>query len=175
MSKTILITGSTDGIGLLTAKMLAEAGHTVLLHGRSEEKLVAASNEVGGKNKIYRADLTDMKDVQVLADAAEWIDYLPDGCALYDYSGRLVMPGFIDTHCHYPQTEMIASYGLQLLDWLRQYTFPTESKFAEREYADKIAELLELGPPRSLFPPHQPNGAGNIFFPKVAGFYVGAN
>ena len=55
--------------------------------------------------------------VQMLVDAADWIDLLPDGCALYDYSGRLVMPGFIDTHCHYPQTEMIASFGLQLLDW----------------------------------------------------------
>ena len=77
--------------------------------------------------------------VQALVNAIDAIDYLPDGSALYDYSGRLVMPGFIDTHTHYPQTEMIASYGLQLLDWLRQYTFPTEAKFAEREYADKIA------------------------------------
>ena len=51
------------------------------------------------------------------------------------------MPGFIDTHSHYPQTEMIASYGLQLLDWLKQYTFPTEEKFAERDHADQIAEF----------------------------------
>jgi guanine deaminase len=79
--------------------------------------------------------------VQRLVDARDWIDQLPDGSALYDYSGCLVMPGFIDTHSHYPQTEMIASYGLQLLDWLRQYTFPTEEKFAEREYAEQIAEF----------------------------------
>ena len=80
--------------------------------------------------------------VRMLVSAAEWIDQLPDGSALYDYSGRLVMPGFIDTHTHYPQTEMIASHGLQLLDWLQQYTFPTERKFAEREYADKIAAFF---------------------------------
>ncbi len=80
--------------------------------------------------------------VQMLVDAAEWIDMLPDGSALYDYSGRLVMPGFIDTHTHYPQSEMIASYGLQLLDWLEQYTFPTEEKFADREHADKIAAFF---------------------------------
>lgn len=80
--------------------------------------------------------------VQMLADAADWLNRLPDGCALYDYGDRLVMPGFIDTHCHYPQTEMIASHGLQLLDWLRQYTFPTEKKFADREYADNIAEFF---------------------------------
>ena len=79
--------------------------------------------------------------VQQLVDALDWIDHLPDGSALYDYSGCLVMPGFIDTHSHYPQTEMIASYGLQLLDWLKQYTFPTEEKFAERDYADQIAEF----------------------------------
>lgn len=80
--------------------------------------------------------------VQMLVDAPEWIDHLPDGTVFYDYSGRLVMPGFIDTHTHYPQSEMIASYGLQLLDWLEQYTYPTEAKFAEREYADKIAEFF---------------------------------
>ena len=80
--------------------------------------------------------------VQMLVDAAGWIDHLPDGTDFYDYSGRLVMPGFIDTHTHYPQTEMIASYGLQLLDWLEQYTYPTEAKFSKREYADKVAEFF---------------------------------
>ncbi|MDH3387505.1 MAG: guanine deaminase [Gammaproteobacteria bacterium] len=80
--------------------------------------------------------------VRQLVPAADWIDFLPDGSHLYDYSGRLVMPGFIDTHTHYPQTEMIASHGLQLLDWLQQYTFPTEMKFAEREHADRIAAFF---------------------------------
>jgi guanine deaminase len=80
--------------------------------------------------------------VQQLVDAPDWIDHLPDGSALYDYSGCLVMPGFIDTHTHYPQTEMIASYGLQLLDWLKQYTFPTEEKFADRDHAGQIAEFF---------------------------------
>lgn len=80
--------------------------------------------------------------VQLLCAATEWIDYLPDGCQLYDYRGRLVMPGFVDCHTHYPQSEMIASYGLQLLDWLEQYTFPTESKFADREHADRIADFF---------------------------------
>jgi len=80
--------------------------------------------------------------VRQLVPAVDWIDHLPDGSTLYDYSGRLVMPGFIDTHTHYPQTEMIASYGLQLLDWLKQYTFPTEEKFAGRSYADQVAEFF---------------------------------
>ena len=80
--------------------------------------------------------------VRALVNASDAIDYLPDGTALYDYSGRLIMPGFVDTHTHYPQSGMIASYGLQLLDWLKQYTFPTEARFADREYADRIADFF---------------------------------
>lgn len=67
MTKTILITGSTDGIGLLTAKTLAAEGHTILLHGRSAEKLAAASAEVGGTTETYAADLSRMADVRALA------------------------------------------------------------------------------------------------------------
>lgn len=52
----------------------------------------------------------------------------------------LLVPGFIDTHLHFPQTEMIASYGEQLLEWLENYTFPTERKFANPEYAELIAD-----------------------------------
>ncbi|MEL6951717.1 MAG: SDR family NAD(P)-dependent oxidoreductase [Pseudomonadota bacterium] len=71
MTKTILITGATDGIGLLTAEKLASAGHKVLLHGRSEEKLVKAAAKVGGTSETYRADLSKMDDVQALAKAVK--------------------------------------------------------------------------------------------------------
>lgn len=67
MTKTILITGATDGIGLLTAKMLSAEGHTVLIHGRSAEKLDNAAREVGGSSNIYSADLSRMVDVHALA------------------------------------------------------------------------------------------------------------
>ena len=69
MTKTILITGSTDGIGLLTAKKLAAEGQTVLLHGRNAQKLAAAEAEVCGRTESYRADLSDMGEVNALADA----------------------------------------------------------------------------------------------------------
>ena len=67
----------------------------------------------------------------------------------------LIVPGFIDLHVHYPQTEMIASYGAQLLEWLDQYTFPTETKFKDPVYARKIAsffldELLKNGTTTAL-------------------------
>lgn len=68
----------------------------------------------------------------------------------YDYSGMLIMPGFIDTHIHYPQTQMIGSYGRQLLDWLENYTYPVEEKFSSQEHSEKISkdfiyELLKNG------------------------------
>ncbi|WP_420861318.1 SDR family NAD(P)-dependent oxidoreductase [Algirhabdus cladophorae] len=67
MTKTILITGATDGIGLLTAQKIAAEGHTVLLHGRSAEKLKAAATQVGGTTETYSADLSKMDDVRKLA------------------------------------------------------------------------------------------------------------
>lgn len=67
MTKTILITGSTDGIGLLTAKKLAAKGHNVLLHGRNQEKLSAAAGEIGGNVETYQADLSNVDEVKALA------------------------------------------------------------------------------------------------------------
>ncbi|TVQ09213.1 MAG: guanine deaminase [Leptolyngbya sp. DLM2.Bin27] len=61
---------------------------------------------------------------------------------LVDHSGQLIVPGFIDTHIHYPQTGMMAAYGEQLLEWLDRYTFPTERKFADPAYARSVAELF---------------------------------
>ncbi|MBK6864955.1 MAG: guanine deaminase [Ideonella sp.] len=49
----------------------------------------------------------------------------------HDHRGRLVLPGFIDTHVHSAQIEVIASYGAQLLDWLETYTFPAEMRYAD--------------------------------------------
>lgn len=67
MTKTILITGATDGIGQLTAKKLAAAGHRVLLHGRSAEKLEATAKDIGGNTEIYVADLSNVDAVQSMA------------------------------------------------------------------------------------------------------------
>lgn len=69
MTKTILITGATDGIGLLTAQNLAAEGHIVLLHGRNPDKLKAAAAKVGGTTEQFIADLTDLGDVRAMAAA----------------------------------------------------------------------------------------------------------
>ncbi|SPH17522.1 D-beta-hydroxybutyrate dehydrogenase [Defluviimonas aquaemixtae] len=72
MTKTILITGATDGIGLEAAKMLAPKGHTLLLHGRNPAKLAAAAKTVmaltgAGPVETYVADLARIGDVETLA------------------------------------------------------------------------------------------------------------
>jgi guanine deaminase len=54
----------------------------------------------------------------------------------------LLMPGLIDSHVHFAQTEMIGSYGKQLLDWLNSYTFPTELQFAHQRYANEQAQFF---------------------------------
>jgi NAD(P)-dependent dehydrogenase (short-subunit alcohol dehydrogenase family) len=74
MSKTILITGATDGIGLETAKSLTAGGHQLLIHGRNAEKLAAtraALLQIGAAGEIetYQADLSRLVDVIDLADA----------------------------------------------------------------------------------------------------------
>ena len=56
-----------------------------------------------------------------------------------DYGQDLISAGFIDAHVHYPQTAIIASWGKRLIDWLNSYTFPEEMRFADRAYADDIA------------------------------------
>ena len=67
-----------------------------------------------------------------------------------DHRPHLLMPGFIDTHIHFPQAQVIASWGAQLLDWLNTYTFPAEARFSDTNHCKKIAsafidELLRHG------------------------------
>ncbi len=59
--------------------------------------------------------------------------------ARHDYGRALISAGFVDAHVHYPQTAMIASWGKRLIDWLNDYTFPEEMRFADPAYAEDIA------------------------------------
>lgn len=64
----------------------------------------------------------------------------PASATLHDHRGKLIVPGFIDSHVHYVQLDIMASYGRQLLDWLNEYTFPEECRFADLELASRHAE-----------------------------------
>ena len=59
--------------------------------------------------------------------------------SVHDHAGRLVLPGFIDTHVHSPQIDVIASYGTELLDWLTTHTFPAEARYADAAHAEAAA------------------------------------
>src|SRR4051794_2873573 len=100
--------------------------------------------------------LTFVSEPQGLDDAASY-RYLEDGAvviangkivALADFAGieiddaqvidhrpHLILPGFIDTHLHYVQSQMIASYAGSLLEWLNDYTFVEEQKFSQQGHA----------------------------------------
>lgn len=59
-----------------------------------------------------------------------------------DFGDKLIIPGLIDTHIHYPQTEMIGAYGEQLLEWLTNYTFPTEQQYVSEKHASRMSRLF---------------------------------
>jgi guanine deaminase len=67
---------------------------------------------------------------------------LPSAAALIDYRGKLLVPGFIDCHVHFPQLDIIGSYGAQLLDWLNEYAYPAEARFADADHARAVAEVF---------------------------------
>ena len=74
--------------------------------------------------------------------AGETLSRVPKDAVVDDHSGCLIMAGFIDTHIHYPQTRVIGSYGAQLLDWLHNYTFLEEQKFADPAHCAEVAEFF---------------------------------
>jgi len=119
--------------------------------------------------KAVRGAFLDFLADPFYRDEEDAVRYLPDGLLVIDgerirdfgtweelggkyadldiahYPGRLITPGFIDTHVHYPQTEMIAAFGEQLMEWLEKYTFPTELKFRDKAYARQVADrFLDL-------------------------------
>ncbi len=57
-----------------------------------------------------------------------------------DHGAGLIMAGFVDSHAHFSQTAIIASWGKRLIDWLNTYTFPEESRFKDPLYAKAVAE-----------------------------------
>ncbi|MCF8480838.1 MAG: guanine deaminase [Rhodospirillum sp.] len=61
------------------------------------------------------------------------------GARVVDHRPHLILPGFIDTHVHYVQSQILASYAGSLLEWLETYTFLEEQKFAEPDHAARIA------------------------------------
>ncbi|WP_037436611.1 guanine deaminase [Sinorhizobium fredii] len=63
----------------------------------------------------------------------------PEEVVEIDHRPHFIVPGFIDTHLHFPQMQVMASYAANLLEWLNTYTFPEECRFVETAHAERIA------------------------------------
>jgi guanine deaminase len=107
--------------------------------------------------------------VEAVGPAARLLPGLSAEIDVTDCGDKLIVPGFIDCHVHYPQIDMIASCGEQLLDWLERYAYPAERRFASAEHAAEVADyftgaLLRNGTTTALvFATVHPQSADAIF------------
>ncbi|MCO5092513.1 guanine deaminase [Bosea sp. (in: a-proteobacteria)] len=80
--------------------------------------------------------------VEAAGAARDLLPALPADAEIVDHRPHLIMPGFIDAHIHIPQTQVIASYGAQLLEWLNKYTFVEEQKLSRQGHAEKLSRFF---------------------------------
>ena len=80
--------------------------------------------------------------IKAVGEAKDIARMAPAGAKFDDHADRLILPGLIDTHIHYPQTRVIASYGAQLLEWLQKYTFIEEQKLRDPVHAAIVARFF---------------------------------
>ena len=121
------------------------------------QKTVAQANQIADQVR-YLEDgviITEQGKIRWFGTWNDAQDHLPANVDIQHYPEQLIIPGMIDTHIHFPQTEMVGAYGEQLLSWLNTYTFPTEIQFKDKAYASEIAkffvnELLKNGTTTAL-------------------------
>lgn len=121
------------------------------------QKTVSQASEIADQVR-YLEDgviITEQGKIRWFGTWNDAQDHLPANVDIQHYPEQLIIPGMIDTHIHFPQTEMVGAYGEQLLSWLNTYTFPTEIQFKNKAYANEIAkffvnELLKNGTTTAL-------------------------
>jgi guanine deaminase len=126
---------------------------TIAIRGRV--LTFVADPNVAGPDRSYRYwpdGLVVVRDgvIEEVGDASALLRTMPPHARIDHYPDQLILPGFIDTHIHYPQTRVIASYGAQLLEWLQKYTFVEEQRLRNPAHAEMVArffldELLRNG------------------------------
>ena len=117
-----------------------DAHRGAILHFRSDP----GTSETGEAFEYWPDGLLIVEQgrVVVAGPAAELLGTLGADTNLIEHGERLILPGFIDTHIHYPQTDVIGSGGAHLLDWLEKYTFPAEQRFGDAEHAREVADFF---------------------------------
>ena len=135
-----------------------------------------ATDRDPGQAAIYEQDGllvvgSNAQGTQVVQAVGPWHELracFPD-LAVTHWPGRIIAPGFVDLHSHYPQTNVIGSPAEGLLPWLENYTFPEEKRFASPDYSTEaaqffIAELLRQGVTTALtFAPSHPASVQAFF------------
>ncbi len=107
--------------------------------------------------------------VHEIGEAKALLPGLSGDVEVIEHRDKLIIPGMIDCHVHFPQVDIIASYGEQLLDWLNRYAYPVEQKFADAAHAAEVAdffvdELLRNGTTTALvFATVHPQSVDAIF------------
>lgn len=132
------------------------------MHAYRAALLRFAADRAPAQSAIYEEDGLllvgpDARGQQVVQAVGPYAQLAPQFAQVpcEDLRGRLIAPGFVDLHNHYPQTDVIASPAEGLLPWLENYTFPEEERFANPDYCAQaatffIAELLRNGVTTSL-------------------------
>jgi guanine deaminase len=94
---------------------------------------------------VYESDAIIVMEeglITAVGPAKDLIGKFKPDTKIREYKKSLIVPGFIDSHVHYPQTQIIGAYGEQLLDWLNNYTFIAEQQFSQKEHATEVAEVF---------------------------------
>ena len=93
---------------------------------------------------VYESDAVIVMEGGKITQVGRAQDILSslDDVEVKHYTDSIIIPGFIDSHVHYPQTEIIGAYGEQLLDWLNNYTFIAEQGFKNKEHASEVAKVF---------------------------------
>jgi NAD(P)-dependent dehydrogenase (short-subunit alcohol dehydrogenase family) len=165
--QTILVTGSSDGLGRFVSRELAARGASVLVHGRNAEKTSAVASEVGGRAVV--ADLSSLDQVRALADEVGELDTLVNNAGVYVPERSLSADGFeltfaVNYLAHFLLTALllprgparivnVSSIGQARIDWdnvmldrgYEPFRAYAQSKLAQTMHTFELAERLDPG------------------------------